>query len=163
MQALQIVRKTSHLGPDSGKPEKRPCNSLPLESSETNLKQKTVKETKPRKDREKVKGVQSDMSGSEDFQDEDLVFQFPTCTDQFRTPADLNPEAEPFRPVEERHGERQRKEIEETAEALPEDQRVVDPVTPEDQSELSVDSESENDDMDTPYLNTYPRRERNRP
>ncbi|KAI7808131.1 hypothetical protein IRJ41_015734, partial [Triplophysa rosa] len=102
-------------------------------------------------------------SGSEDFQDGDLVFQFPTCTDQFGMPADLNPEAKPFTLVEERKGQRNRQEIEETAKALPEEERVVDPVIPEYQSEFSVDHESENDEMDTLYLNTYPRRERHHP
>lgn len=88
----------------------------------------------------------------------------PTCTDQFRTAVVLNPEAEPFTSVKERDGEKQKQENEGTAVALPiQEQIVVDPGIPEDHSELSDDHTSENNEMDTPYLNTYQRRARHRP
>lgn len=64
-------------------------------------------------------GVQSDISGIEDFQDKDLLLPCPTCTDQFRTAVVLNPEAEPFTSVKERDGEKQKQENEGTAGALP--------------------------------------------
>lgn len=153
-----------------------PCDSLPLESSEANLKQKAVKERTPRKNRQNTKEVQDDMAEGEDFQDVDLVLQFPSYLDQCKTPSGLNPEADPFTPAMEQQSERLQQGIadetgedlpeeqtEETEEDLPEEQIEEDIETSEEQSEFSEGQALEDNGLDLPSFNMHPKRERRRP
>ncbi|XP_073668068.1 uncharacterized protein [Paramisgurnus dabryanus] len=151
-----------------------PCDSLPLESSEANQKQKAVKERTPRKNRQNTKEVQDDMAEGEDFQDVDLVLQFPSYLDQCKT--GLNPEADPFTPAMEQQSERLQQGIaeetgedlpeeqtEETEEDLPEEQIEEDIETSEEQSEFSEGQALEDNGLDLPSFNMHPKRERRRP
>ncbi|KAF4110485.1 hypothetical protein G5714_007516 [Onychostoma macrolepis] len=109
--------------------------------------------------------VHSDVSENEDFQNGELVLQFPTSLSQCQNPACLNPEAEPFTPSVEQHREREPKRTEEDiAEEVLEERREADLGMPAVQSEISEEQasvESENDD--SLPVNSYPRRERRRP
>ncbi|KAI2652210.1 Retrovirus-related Pol polyprotein [Labeo rohita] len=158
-----------------------PCDSLPQENTEATVRPETMTKTKTkarRKDRKCLEEVQSDVSENEDFQNDELVLQFPTSLRQCQNPAHLSPEAEPFTPSGDQRWEQQRlRSEEEITEGVLEEQRDEDPgmstgqsevseeQTPfeSEESELSQEQASvESEDDDSLTVNSYPRRQRHR-
>lgn len=142
-----------------------PCDSLPLENSEATPQPETVRKIKVRrKDRKCLGEVQSEVPENEDFQDGELVLQFPTSLSQCQNPVCLNPEAEPFTPSVEQHGEREPQRTEEEMLEVLEERREADLGMSVVQSEISEEQASvESEDDDSLPVNSYPRREHRRP
>lgn len=134
-----------------------PCDSLPLENSEATPQPETVRKTKvSRKD---------EAEENEDFQDGELMLQFPTSLRQCRKSVRLNPDVEPFMPNVEQHWEQGSQRIEEEIADDGPEERVEEYLgMPAGQSRESKEQASvESEDDDSIPLNSYPRRERRHP
>lgn len=139
-----------------------PCDSLPQENSEATVQPETMTKTKTRrKDRKCLEVVQSDVSENEDFQNSELVLQFPTSLSQCWNPACLNPEAELLMPSVEQCWDRQSLRIKkDRTERAPEEQTEEDTGMPAEQSGESEEQTSvESDDDDSIPVNSYPMRD----
>lgn len=140
-----------------------PCDSLPLDKHETDLKQKETRHRKPtaQKTRNPTRR-EAESSDSKSSDDTELVCQFLLLQPQCQGTVSLNPNAKPFVPEMEL-GEIQPGQVDVETDTAPEDDQDDYTAGPEENPlELSERFASEEDEPEPQPVIAYPQGERRR-